>query len=297
MPSSSPSDSGIKVGINLLLWTDKPSSHHVALLEQIRGWGFDGVEFPVLAMESRDVQILGRRCEELGLKRSCLMALSADTADPSHPDPAFRNAALVQIKQCIDKSRDIGGDILVGPFHQGLGRFTGKGPTRDELQRSAEVIRKAAEHAATVHVDLAIEPLNRFEMFLTNTVEAAGLFVNSVGVPNVGILADTHHANIEEDRVAESWRRVRSQINHVHISENNRGIPGRGHACSPEVYQMLRETGYNRWLTLEAFGTSVPGLIQHLHLWRQCFDKEEDVAVFGLKHIRDGWKRAQSNRG
>jgi D-psicose/D-tagatose/L-ribulose 3-epimerase len=116
MPSSLPSDLGIKVGINLLLWTDKPSAHHVALLEQIRGWGFDGVEFPVLAMESRDVQILGRRCEELGLKRSCLVALSADTADPSHPDPAFRHAALAQLKQCIDKSRDIGGDILVGPF-------------------------------------------------------------------------------------------------------------------------------------------------------------------------------------
>jgi hypothetical protein len=60
VPNSSPINSGIKVGINLLLWTDKPSSQHVALLEQIRGWGFDGVEFPVLAMEARDIQVLGR---------------------------------------------------------------------------------------------------------------------------------------------------------------------------------------------------------------------------------------------
>jgi len=296
VPNSSPINSGIKVGINLLLWTDKPSPQHVTLLENIRGWGFDGVEFPVLAIEPSHIQILGRRCDELGLKRSCLVALSADTADPSHPTQAFRDAALAQLKQCIDKSRDIGADILVGPFHQGLGRFTGKGPTSDELLRSAEVIREAAEYAATVHIDLAVEPLNRFEMFLTNTAEAAGQFVAKVDMPNVGILADTHHANIEEYQVAESWRRVRGQIKHVHVSENNRGIPGRGHACSHEIFQMLRETGYNRWITIEAFGTSVPGLIQPLRLWRQCFERQEDVAVLGLKHIHDSWNSMQSNR-
>ncbi|MGH9432945.1 MAG: sugar phosphate isomerase/epimerase family protein [Terriglobia bacterium] len=285
----------MKAGINLLLWTDKPSAQHLPLLGQIQRWGFDGVEFPVLAMEPKDVQILGRRCDELGLKRTCIAALTAESADPTHPDRALREAALVELKKCIDKTQEIGADILVGPFHQGLGRFTGKGPTDEDLQRSAEVIRKAAEYAATAHIDLAIEPLNRFEMFLTNTVDAAAQFVTRVGIPNVGILADTHHANIEEENPAESWRRVIRQIKHVHISENHRGIPGSGQACTAGIFQMLRETGYDRWLTIEAFGLQVPGLIQPLHLWRPLFDKEEDVAVLGLKHIREGWANAQAH--
>lgn len=285
----------MRVGINLLLWTDKPSAQHRLLLEQIRRWGFDGVEFPVLAMEHDDVQVLGRECDELGLKRSCLTALSAGTADPSHPDPALREAALTEIKRCIDKTKEIGADILAGPFHQGLGRFTGTGPTRDDLQRSADVIRKAAEYAATMPIDLAIEPLNRFEMFLTNTADAAAHFVTSVGMPNVGILADTHHANIEEENPAEAWRRVIKQINHIHISENHRGIPGSGRACTADIFQMLRETGYDRWLTIEAFGLQVPGLIQPLHLWRPLFDRPEDVAVLGIQHIRKAWANAHAH--
>jgi D-psicose/D-tagatose/L-ribulose 3-epimerase len=97
---------------------------------------------------------------------------------------------------------------------------------------SVEVIHEVGEHAASMHVDLAIEPLNRFELFLTNTVESAARFVGDVGMSNVGILADTHHSNIEEEQPAESWSRVAKQIRHVHISENNRGIPGRGHAAT-----------------------------------------------------------------
>jgi D-psicose/D-tagatose/L-ribulose 3-epimerase len=283
----------MKIGINLLLWTDKPTIAHKPLLDQIKKWGFDGVEFPVLAMEQADARALGRYCEDHEMHRSCLVALSAVEADPSNPDPRLRQAALAQLKSCIEKTRDLGGDILVGPFHQGLGRFTGSGPTKDEWRWSAEIIRKAGEYAASMHVDLAIEPLNRFEMFLTNTMESAGRFVKEVDLPNVGILADTHHSNIEEDRPHESWSREFKQIRHVHISESNRGVPGRGHACTQSIFQALRRGGYNRWMTIEAFGLNVPSLIQPLHLWRSMFLREEEVAVQGLEHIRDSWDGAR----
>lgn len=282
----------MKVGINLLLWTDKPSSVHAPLLQRIKNWGFDGVEFPVLAMDSAGIRELGSVCNSLGLKRSALVALSAADADPSHPDPKLRSAAVDELKRCVDKTRAVGADILVGPLHQGLGRFTGAGPTDDDWNRSSDVIRTVAEHAAAMHVDLAIEPLNRFEMFLTNTVEAAARFVKTVNMPNVGILADTHHSNIEEEKPAEAWSRVMKQVNHVHISENHRGIPGKGHAANAAMFHAVRKSGYDRWLTIEAFGLSVPGLIQPLHLWRPFFDKEEDVAVLGLRHIRENWARA-----
>jgi D-psicose/D-tagatose/L-ribulose 3-epimerase len=284
----------MRTGINLLLWTDRPSAQHLPLLDHIQRWGFDGAEFPVLGMEPQDAAMLGRHCDELGLKRSALAAFSAEVGDPSHPDPHLREAALATLKNCVDKTRALGADILVGPFHQGLGRFTGTGPTTDDLQRSAEVIRNAAEYAATASIDLAIEPLNRFEMYLTNTAAAAAQFVTQVGMPNVGILADTHHANIEEENPVESWRRVIEHIRHVHISENHRGIPGRGHACSAGIFEMLHESGYDRWLTIEAFGLKLPGLIEPLHLWRPLFDREDDVAVLGLQHIRKAWAKARS---
>jgi D-psicose/D-tagatose/L-ribulose 3-epimerase len=67
------------------------------------------------------------------------------------------------------------------------------------------------------------------------------------------MLADTHHSNIEEER-PEAWSRVARQIYHVHISENHRVIPGRGHAVTPGIFRALRKSGYDAWLTIEAFG-------------------------------------------
>ena len=61
----------------------------------------------------------------------------------------------------------------------------------------------------------------------------------------------------------------------------------------PGIFRTLRQAGYDDWLTIEAFGLKVPSLIPPLHLWRPFFEKEEDVAVLGVKHIRDGWKQAQ----
>ncbi|MBI1899249.1 MAG: sugar phosphate isomerase/epimerase [Acidobacteria bacterium] len=283
----------MKIGINLLLWTGRPTAAgHASLLERIERWGFDGVEFPVIAMEPPDIGALARRCDALGLKRSALLAYPAGAADPVSPDLQLRRAAVDLLKTCIEKTRDLGADILVGPFHQGLGRFTGAGPTRDEWNRSRDVIREAAQHAAGMHVRLAVEPLNRFEMFLTNTVADAARFAAEVGMPNVGVLADTHHSNIEEERPADAWARVAKHITHVHISENHRGIPGSGHAVTPAIMRALRDSGYDGWLTIEAFGLKVPDLVPVLHLWRPVFRNEEDVARLGLKHIRETWNRA-----
>ena len=282
----------MKIGMNLLLWTDHPTKKHGPLLEKIKKWGFDGVEFPVIAMEKDDISELAKRCDDLGLDRSAILAFGADQADPVNPDPKLRQAAVDLLKSSIDKTRDIGADVLVGPIQQGLGRFTGAGPTEDEWKRSAEVIREAAAHAATMHIDLAVEPLNRFEMFLFNTVAKSAEFCRDVNMPNVGILADTHHSNIEEQHTGRAWKRASEQIFHVHISENHRGVPGQGRAVTPDVFRALRTSGYDRWLTIEAFGLDVGSLITPLHLWRPLFERVEDVPVLGLKHIQDGWNAA-----
>ena len=133
----------MKIGMNLLLWTDHPTKKHGPLLEKIKKWGFDGVEFPVISMEKEDITELAKRCDDLGLGRSAILAFGADQADPVNPDPKLRQAAIDLLKSSIDKTRDIGADILVGPIQQGLGRFTGAGPSADEWKRAADVIRTA----------------------------------------------------------------------------------------------------------------------------------------------------------
>ena len=75
-------------------------------------------------------------------------------------------------------------------------------------------------------VTFAIEPLNRFETFFLNTAADAAQLAKEIGHPNIGILFDTFHANIEEKNIAAGYRTVGPYLKHVHTCENDRGIPG-----------------------------------------------------------------------
>ena len=56
--------------------------------------------------------------------------------------------------------------------------------------------------------------------------------------------------------VSPAYRRYALEINHIHLSENDRGIVGRGHVPWRETFRAIRATGYDGWLTVEAFGQS-----------------------------------------
>jgi D-psicose/D-tagatose/L-ribulose 3-epimerase len=284
----------MKVGMNLLLWTAHPTlKEHGTLLESIRNWGFGGVELPLRGMMESDARELARKCDNLGLGRTAIFSLSASEADPASADGSLRRAAVEKIKHALDLTVELGSNILTGPLFQGLGRFTGAPPTRDEWRWAVDAIREAAEHAAKLNIRLALEPLNRFEMYLVNTIADGARFCRDVGVAGVGLLADTFHSNIEEPRPAEAWAKFIDSIYHVHISENDRGIPGRGHAACPEIFAALRQGGYDGWCVIEAFSTKVPEIMPRLHIWRRFFELEEEVAVHGLAHIRRCWEVAR----
>lgn len=277
----------MKVGMNLLLWTDTPQpGEHGQLLPRIRDWGFDGVEFPVDGLSAADVASFAAQLDELGLGSTAISALDAQVADPASREPRLRNSAVELLKVAIDNTRLLGAEVLCGPLFQGLGRFSGQGPDADEWAYAVETLRKAGEYAQQAGVTLALEPLNRFEMYLVNTLRDGAHFVREVDLPNVGLLADTHHGNIEENDVALAWREAAPYLCHVHISENDRGVPGHGHAVPAEIFGVLQEIGYNKWVTIEAFNQSVPGLIPRLHIWRAYAQHPEDAARLGIEYIR-----------
>jgi D-psicose/D-tagatose/L-ribulose 3-epimerase len=77
------------------------------------------------------------------------------------------------------------------------------------------------------------------------------------------------------------------KIPHIPHLDRSRGLPGSGHAIPPGVFDVLRNAHYTGWLTIEAFGLSVPSLVSRLHLWRSFGNSDEEVATLGLKFIRD----------
>jgi D-psicose/D-tagatose/L-ribulose 3-epimerase len=277
----------MKVGINLLLWTANPTfSKHSKILEDLKEWGFDAFEIGVGGLSTDEINKFSKKAQSLGLDITALDVFLASDADTISSDPAKRKKAKDIIKTCIDKTADIGANTFSGPLYQGLCNTTQTGPTNDEWKWAVETLRECAQYAKTKKVKIAGEPLNRFEAYLVNSVKQAYDFAMDVGEDNFGILADTHHSNIEEYNIAESWKKVIDRIYHVHISENNRGVPGYGHAIQPEVFEVLKKGGYKGYLVIEAFNANVPEIAGMLRLWRPFVDKESIIAKEGLKFIK-----------
>ncbi len=273
-----------RIGMNMLLWTGHVTEEHTPILENIKAEGFTGVEIPVVEGDETHYTAIKQVLDRIGLECTTVSVLSADK-NPVSPDPAIRQAALDHMKWAIDMSVALGSKILVGPFHSAWKEFTGFGPTADELGWCAEVLRSSAEYAGERGIRIGLEFLNRFECYLLNTTEDTRRLVEAVDHPALGILYDTHHANLEEKNVDTAIRAGGKRINHIHISENDRGVPGSGLVQWKETFAALKAIDYDGWLVIEAFSRLDPDFAGAVHIWRDYFDSPDDVYRDGIRFI------------
>ena len=249
----------MKYGMNLLLWTTDVDESHYGLLEQIKNYGYDGVELPIFEMDRDKFSKLGKKLDEIGLERTAV-TISTGDANPISESAEIRTAGLDRLKQAIDVCQTVGATHLCGPIHSALGEFSGQGPTEDEWKWGKDILSQAADHARSADVTLVVEYLNRFECYFLNCAADAARFVQEVDHPNLKMMYDTFHANIEEKDIAEAIRCCAAETVHVHISENDRSTPGEGHVDWDTTFKTLKEVGYDGWFVVEAFGLALPDL-------------------------------------
>jgi D-psicose/D-tagatose/L-ribulose 3-epimerase len=170
-----------------------------------------------------------------------------------------------------------------------LGQVSGRYPAEAELDGAAAVHRAIAPAAEAAGIKCAIEAINRFEAHLLNTMEQAAAYVKRVDHPNIGTMYDTFHANIEEKDPLAAIDTVfaSGKLYHVHISENDRGTPGRGHIDIPAAIARLKNIGYDGWLTIEAFGGALPDLAAATRVWRDFFPCTAQVYEEGIALIKN----------
>ncbi|MEK7950222.1 sugar phosphate isomerase/epimerase family protein [Luteolibacter soli] len=277
----------MNIGFNLLLWTPALQEDQFHLLSSLKNAGYDGVELPIFSSDPAHYKVVGKALADQGLRSTAVTVVPDEAHNPSSPVAANRAGAVDFLKGIVDSCHAAGTEILMGPYHQPLGVFTGNGPTSDEWQWAAEVHREVADHAQQAGVKLVIEWLNRFECYLISTMAQGAEYAALVNHPNFTTMFDTFHANIEEKDPAATLRKYIKSVGHVHISENDRGTPGTGHAAIRESIQVLKEEGYTGWLTIEAFGRALPELAAATRVWRDLFPSPEEVYTKGIAYIRE----------
>ncbi|MBW2270298.1 MAG: sugar phosphate isomerase/epimerase [Deltaproteobacteria bacterium] len=281
----------MKYGMNLLLWTDDPTLERwLPLYERLKGMGFDGVELPLMGATPERFAALGRRLEDMGLERTAVNVRSVEE-DPIATEASIRSAAAAGLEFTIDCAEAAGARLLAGPLYAALGRFSGAGPSPEEWERGVAAMRQAADYAAGKGISLALEFLNRFELYLLNCSADTLRFVGEVGRKNVGVHYDTFHAHIEEKDPAAAILAAGRGITHVHISESDRSTPGKGQVRWAETFEALQRTGYEGWLTIEAFGLALPSLAAATRIWRPMFEDEEKLCQEGLVFMKTEWER------
>ena len=282
----------MKIGMCMFLWTTSVGRKHEKLLRDIRQTGFDGVEIPIFEGTPDDYRRLGDLLDRIGLERTAVSAMGDPAMNLISPDLATRRRGIDYMKWAIDCAEALGAKTLSGPLHSTLGQFSGNGPTAAELKRSASSQRAIGDHAGKHGVTIGLEALNRFECYLVNTMDDLAAHIDAIGHPNIRAMYDTFHSNIEEADPIGAFTRNRDRIVHVHISENDRGVPGRGNIPWAETFRALRENGYDGWLTIEAFGRALKDLAAATKVWRDFSETPEAVYRDGYRHIRDGWQAA-----
>jgi len=167
----------------------------------------------------------------------------------TNPDSKIRAQAIEFIAQMIDAAGALGAPAIVGSLQ---GRFEGAVTREQALDWLAEALGLLGERAARYNVPLLYEPLNRYETNLINRLEDAHSFVRWLNSPDVKLLADLYHMNIEERSIGDGLRVAEGLIGHIHFVDSNRQAAGNGHIDFASVRAVLLEIGYDGYLSAEA---------------------------------------------
>jgi D-psicose/D-tagatose/L-ribulose 3-epimerase len=275
----------MKFGVNTMVWTTRVNQTHEKLFSCIKAWGFDGVELFLSPQEPADIPAVRRMLEANHLECTTCSVLPRECHLVS-PQADVRARGVEFLKTCVDRTAELGARLICGPMYAGLGVMTGRRRTADEWNWAIEGLQTVGRHAETREVTICLEPLNRFETYFLNTLEDAASLVRGIGAPNVKIHFDTFHSNIEEKHPAEALRSIASDLGHVHISENDRGIPGSGHVDWQGVLKVLKAIRYNGWMTIESFAQPEPDLAAAAAIWRDVAPSGDELAQQGLRFIR-----------
>jgi D-psicose/D-tagatose/L-ribulose 3-epimerase len=256
--------------------------------DRVARMGYDVIEVCI-----EDPQVLSAPWVEEQARRTGLAVSVCGAFGPSRDissdDDAVRESARMYLERCVDFAAAVGSAHVAGPMYAttGVARLLPAEERDAQRRRAADGLRSVADYAAERGVRLAIEPLNRFETDLVNTLQQGVELCELIGRPNVGLMIDSFHMNIEEKRVGDAIRRAGSRVFHVQVSENDRGAPGSGHVPWSDFFSALSDIGYSGQIVVESFLPTVEEIARAVSLWRPVASSMDALAEDGLRFLQE----------
>ena len=239
----------MKYGIYISYWEKEWGGDPIAYVERVKNLGFDILEVACqdfLGKEDAYMERLRESARAAGLRLTG--GYGPDAAhNISSADPSIVKAAFEKYEAMFKKMQIAGIDLLGGGLYTYWPADYSKPVDKiGDTARAITNVRELGDMAAAYGITLGMEVLNRFEGYLLNTCEEALDLVTKIDRPNVKIMLDTFHMNVEEDSFGDAVRLAGPLLGHMHVGEANRRPPHEGGRIPwKEIGDALHEIGYD----------------------------------------------------
>jgi D-psicose/D-tagatose/L-ribulose 3-epimerase len=281
------------IGANTWIWVSPLTDDRLAeLAPRIAAWGFDVVELPVENLGDWDPARAAELLGPLGLGATvCAVMPPGRELVATTPDVVAASQAY--LRGCVDAAVIVGSGVVAGPMYSSVGRTWRFGP----VERSAlgaelrEALAPIAEYAAARGVRLGLEPLNRYETSMVNTVAQGLEMLDGLPAEAIGLTLDTYHLNIEEQDPAAAicLAGAAGRVAHVQVCANDRGAPGADHMDWRAIRDALVDVSYDGPLCIESFTAENESIATAASIWRPLARSQDAIATDGLAFLHSLW--------
>lgn len=276
-----------KVGVNTWVWTSPLTDATLAsLAAKVAGWGFDVLELPVENPGDWSPDRAARVLADHGLGATVCLVMPPGR-ELVGSDPATVRSTQDYLRGVVDAAAIVGSTVIAGPAYASVGRTWRLSPA-ERVAAYAELrdnLAPVLDHAGAAGVTVAVEPLNRYETSLLNTL---GQTLDALDdLPHCGVAIDVYHQNIEEKDLTGAIRAAAGRIAHVQVCGNDRGAPGDDHLDWPAILAAVADAGYDGPLCIESFTGDNATIATAASIWRPLAPTQDDLAVTGLAHLRE----------
>lgn len=276
------------VGVNTWVWTSPLTDAALArIAPRAAAWGFDVLELPVERLGDWNPHRAAGVLADHGLGASVALVMG-EGRELVAADAATVRSTQDYLRSVVDVAHTVGAPVIGGPAYASVGRTWRTTPQEraDAVGELAENLAPVVEHAVAAGVVVGLEPLNRYETSLVNTVDQALEVVGRLPAEGIGLMLDVYHMNIEERDLPGAVERAGERIAAVQVCGNDRGAPGGDGIDWPALLGALDRAGYAGPLVIESFTGENATIATAASIWRPLAPSQDALATEGLAHLR-----------
>lgn len=189
-------------------------------------------------------------------------------------DSATRLRTADYFRELADLCCDLGGSLMVlgSPQQRNLEPNVDKARA---AEHAIEIFQKILPHLQEREVTLLMEPLTTGETNFCNTCAEAAEMIARVDHPRFRLHQDVKAMLGEGTDVPTLIREFADITEHFHANDSNLLGPGMGETDYVPIFEALRDTGYDGWVSVEVFDYS-PGA--------------EEIARKSLQNMQSAWQ-------